>query len=59
MTELRFDVMTKPHSFDLEDEIENMLNDSGIQEELEETVREVLERHYDKPSVQIGVELVP
>lgn len=57
MIELNFEVMTK--RFELEDEIENMLNDTGVQEELEMAIEDILMRYlgWNPLLKQVGVEL--
>jgi hypothetical protein len=56
MFKLSFKIRVRPHSFDVEDEVENMLNDKGIQEELEYAVEEVLERYLHRHETRIEAE---
>ena len=55
---IAFEVFTSPESLELEDGISNLLQDSGIAEEVEEALKEILERYLDQRGFTVRVTLL-
>ena len=50
---LYFEITQIPHSFDNDDDIHNLLNDAGIEQEIEFAIADILEKYNSRKELNV------